>query len=162
MRRSQQKIYYFFSLLSRPDELISSNHNFFIILTLIYHGNSEQNICIYFLLKWCNFLFTGDILKRKSNNLEVSGNLNGTATTYFFEWQWFTYLASLYNPATSEAITNWVRYSTNAILRLASTLLSFSTSKAKRTLQKSFQLRKDSSSLWKIDALIDQSDFISS
>ena len=71
-------------------------------------------------------------LARKSDHQEVSGNRNGKATTYFFEWQWFTYLSSLYTPATSEAITNWVRYSTNAILRLASTLLSFSTSKAKR------------------------------
>ena len=52
-------------------------------LILIYHGNLEQNICIYFLLKWCNFLFTGDILQRNSDHWEVSGNLNGTATTYF-------------------------------------------------------------------------------
>ena len=106
-----------------------------VFLHYFYHGNLEQNICIYFLLNWYilwNFLFTGDILQRKSDHREVSGNRNGTATTYFFGWQWFTYLASLYNPATSEAITNWVRYSTNAILRLASTLLSFSTSKAKR------------------------------
>ena len=133
-------------------------------LILIYHGNLEQNICIYFLLKWCNFLFTGDRhLAKKVRSLgSIRESQWHSNNIFFFEWQWFTYLASLYNPATSEAITNWVRYSTNAILRLASTLLSFSTSKAKRTLQKSFQLRKDSSSLWKIDALIDQSDFISS
>ena len=53
-------------------------------LILIYHGNLEQKIHIYFLLKWCNFLFTGDILKRKFDHLEVSGNRNGTPTTYFF------------------------------------------------------------------------------